>query len=408
MKIKLSVPTNWQKGLLAKLNKKNIAVIYGKLEKDFIGGGRPSSMLVRVTRKEASRQISDIHKSGIKFDYLLNSLCLNNLEWTASGQREIRKLLDWLAGIGVDSVTVSMPYLLQLIKKCYSSLEVNISIGAGVANAAKAKYWEDLGANRITLVTDLNRNFALLKNIRESVKCQLQLIANLPCLFGCPFSPYHFISVGHASQAKHASKGFLIDYCSLNCKYLKLFEPWRIISCGWIRPEDMHYYDKIGIDAIKLVDRGLKTEFILPIVEAYTAQEYKGNLFDLFPDAHKFLYFSKRYSWQRIKYFLHPMKYNMFLFRRRVSPMIFDDPSFLDNRKLDGFIKFFIDGKCKSGNCDECNYCRNIANETFNIPDDYRKKMLSFCGKLANDIIDGSLFYARTKNSYKEGHANEG
>jgi len=181
-----------------------------------------------------------------------------------------------------------------------------------------------------------------------------------------------------------------------------------MISCGWIRPEDMHYYDKLGIDIIKLVDRGLKTEFILPIVEAYTSQEYKGNLFDLFPDAHKFIYFSKRYSWQRIKYFLHPAKYNMFLFHRRVSRMVFEDPSFLDNQKLDGFIKFFIEGKCKSGNCDGCNYCRKIADEVFSIPDGYRQKMLNACGNLLDDIIDGSLFYVRTNNPHKGRPADEG
>lgn len=353
--------------------------------------------MMRVTKKEAKEHILEIHKNSLKFDYLLNSPCLNNAEWTRKGQREIRKLLDWLVDIGVDSVTVSVPYLLQLIKRCYPDFEVNISIGAGVANTARAKYWEDLGANRITLVTDLNRNFTFLKNIRENIKCHLQLIANLPCLFGCPFSHYHIVSLGHASQARHASKGFLIDYCSLNCKYLKLSEPWRMISSTWIRPEDLHYYDEIGIDTIKLADRGLKTEFILPIVEAYTAQEYKGNLFDLFPDAHKYLYFSKRYSWQRIKYFLHPMKYNMFLFYRHVNKMDFKDPTYLDNEKLDGFIKFFMEGKCKLGNCEKCGYCRSIAEKVLNIPTEYKDKMLNLSSSLLKDIINGSLFYCNKK-----------
>ncbi len=396
--MKLSVPTNWEEGLLPQLNKKNIAVIYGKLDKDFVGAGRPSSILARITKRETGRQISGIHKNGIKFDYLLNSPCLNNLEWTAFGQKEIRRLLDWLVTIGTDSVTVSMPYLLQMIKKCYSGIEVNISVGAGIASLAKAKYWEDLGANQLTLLpTEANRDFQLLSNIRKAVNCRLQLIANLPCLHECPFYAYHIASLGHASQTEHINKGFFVDYYPLLCKYHKLSAPWRMVAASWIRPEDLRYYEEIGIDRIKLVDRGWKTEYILRAVEAYTNERYDGNLLDLFSDTGKYQAFAKRYSWGRIKYLFHPMKYNMFLFHRRVSPMIFNDPSFLDNRKMGGFIKFFMDGKCKSANCSECNYCRGIAEEAFNVPNDYREKMLSLCGRLLNDIIDGTVFYCDKK-----------
>lgn len=396
--MKLSVPTNWQKDLLPNLERNNIAVIYGKLDKDFIGSGRPSSILTRIGKREVGSRISAIHKHGIRFDYLLNSPCLNNREWSASGQKEIRRLLDWLVAIKVDSVTVSMPYLLQMIKKCYPGLEVNISVGAGIASLAKAKYWEDLGADQLTLLpTEANRNFELLRKIRKTIKCRLQLIANLPCLHECPFYAYHIASLGHASQTGHASKGFFIDYYPLLCKYHKLSEPWRMVAASWIRPEDLGYYAAAGIDRIKLVDRGWKSEHILRAVEAYSKGRYEGNLLDLFSDMTKYQLFSEKYLWRRARHFLHPLKFNIFLFARRVSPMVLKDPSFLDNRKLDGFIKFFIDGRCKSGDCDQCNYCRNTARETFNVPEEYRGKMLDLCGRLLGDIIDGSLFYVKNK-----------
>ena len=35
---------------------------------------------------------------------------------------------------------------------------------------------------------------------------------------------------------------------------------------------------------------------------------------------------------------------------------------YIDNRKLDGFIKFFKDGHC-TGNCLSCNYCKTIADK---------------------------------------------
>ena len=35
---------------------------------------------------------------------------------------------------------------------------------------------------------------------------------------------------------------------------------------------------------------------------------------------------------------------------------------YIDNKKLEGFIKFFKEGHCK-GNCLNCNYCKKIASE---------------------------------------------
>ncbi|MDD5691686.1 MAG: U32 family peptidase [Candidatus Omnitrophica bacterium] len=399
--MKLSVPTNWRNDFLPGLNKKNIAVIYGALNRDFVGSGRPSSILTKISKREAALKIAEIRRYGIKFEYLLNAQCLSNREWTRRGQREIRRLLDWLVGVKVDGVTVSMPYLLQMIKKCYPRLEVNISVAAGISSLAKARYWEDMGADQLTLLsTEANRDFELLRNLRRALNCRLQLIANLPCLHECPFYAYHISSVSHASQTGDVNKGFVIDYYPLLCKYNKLSSPWRMLAASWIRPEDLHYYKEAGIDRIKLIDRGWKSEYIQRAVEAYTDERYPGNLLDLFSDTTKYQAFSERYSWRRLKYVFHPMKYNLFLFRRRLKPLIFNDPSFLDNSKLEGFIKFFIDGKCRSGNCDKCDYCRDFAARAFSVPEAYRQEMLSACQKLLNDIIGGALFYYKSKQGF--------
>jgi hypothetical protein len=301
-----------------------------------------------------------------------------------------------------DSVTVSMPYLLQLIKKCYPGLKVNISVGAGISSLAKARYWEDLGADQLTLLpTEANRDFTLLRNMRRALKCRLQLIANLPCLHECPFYAYHIASLGHASQKKHGRKGFFIDYYPLLCKIHKLSEPWRMIAAGWIRPEDLPYYEEAGIDSIKLVDRGWKSEHILRAAEAYGRGRHQGNLLELFSDPTKYQSYSGRFFWKNLGHYFRPLKYNIPLFSGRLNSLVLKDPSLLDNGELEGFIKFFIEGRCKSGACDECGYCRAIAKKAFHVPPEYREKMLASCGALLDDIIDGSLFYARKNNRHK-------
>ncbi|MHB8157512.1 MAG: U32 family peptidase, partial [Desulfocucumaceae bacterium] len=179
----LSVPTNWQPGLLEKINQSKIIEIYGKLDRDPIGGGRPSFILPFIDKRGAKEYIRAVHKYGLKFNYLLNSTCLGNAEWSGSRQKEMRKFLDWLVTIDVDTVTVAIPYLLQVVKKCYPSLETKVSVCAQVSNPFQAKYWEDLGADEITLSPwAVNRDFAALNKIRRAVKCRLQLYANTRCL----------------------------------------------------------------------------------------------------------------------------------------------------------------------------------------------------------------------------------
>ncbi len=394
--MKLSVPTNWQTDLLENLDVRNIDQIYGKLHADFFGGGRASALGPVIQRKKAAEHIRSIHKKGIAFNYLLNSSCLGNREWNHRGQKNIQKLLDWLLVLGVESVTVSLPYLLQVVKKCYPSLKVHVSVMAAVNNPISARYWQDMGADQITLsFTEINRDFEVLRKIRKAVSCRLQLIANLPCLYGCPYHLYHAGLTSHASQVNDPNGGFVIDYCSLSCRHVRLQEPYRLISSGWIRPEDLHYYEEIGIDRIKLVDRIMKTEFILSIVQAYTENKYEGNLLDLFTlDKNKCLLFAKPYLFHKLKYFFHPFKADIFKMQK-LQKLLDCNGFFLDNQKLEGFLDFFVSGKCRH-DCDGCSYCKDVAASALRLPkeDAYRQK-LDLSVRLLDDIVSGRAFYVR-------------
>ena len=94
--MKLSVPTNWQPDLIKKIKKPNVDIVYGKLNSDFVGGGRPACICPEVKMQEAKRHVQEIHENGLKFSYLLNASCLGNHEWTIKGQRRLHKLLSWL------------------------------------------------------------------------------------------------------------------------------------------------------------------------------------------------------------------------------------------------------------------------------------------------------------------------
>ncbi|MBL7196775.1 MAG: U32 family peptidase [Candidatus Omnitrophica bacterium] len=386
------VPTNWQKDLIPRIGKDSIGELYGKLAADFVGGGKLSYQLPQVSKKQIAAHVKEIHKHGLKFDYLLNSTCLNNLEWTMSGQKRLHSLLGWLGEIGVDSVTVSIPYLLEMIKKQYPRFKVYISTLAGINTVQRAKYWENLGADRITLLNlDVNRNFRLLKQLRKNIRCELQLIANVNCLYECPFYLYHANLASHGSQSSHLTKGFAIDYCRLSCRYRQLNNPVDFIRSTWIRPEDIHYYEEVGIDWIKLIDRGMTTETILTIVDAYSRRKYEGNLLDLFPDHTKNIMFRSLNPLHKLRYFFRPFSVNIGrLFKNR--KILTNIGVYIDNRKLDGFLFHFLNHDCSLTSCKECGYCEEVAKRVVKIDADLQLQGSDRYCEYLEDLISGRMF----------------
>ncbi|MDD5356197.1 MAG: U32 family peptidase [Candidatus Omnitrophica bacterium] len=329
-KITLTVPTNWQDNLLSAFSDSNIGCVYGKMGGDFIGSGSVlHNFNFKLSKKGISEYIKEIHKQKRPFRYIIDASCLDNTEWTRAGQKRIRNLLDRLVLFGVDSVSVAMPYLVELIKRQYPELLVEISSVAEVDNAVRAKRWEDLGADTITLASyKINRNFILLRKIRNAVKCNLQLTANQCCFNNCIDHGFNANLLSHIKD-KECRDRVGIHYTSSQNQEDAGFE---IVSAQWIRPEDIHYYEEIGIDSLQLLDAGIESKDILRVIGAYSRRSYPGNLAELIPG-----------------------------FLRGASKGIF-----INNSALDKFIGYFVEGKCL-GLCAECSYCKDVVNKLISV-----------------------------------------
>ena len=390
--MKICAPLNGEEDLIPKLSRfKEVVEVYGKLTSDFVGGGKHSFQTPMITESKLRRAVKEAHSRGLEFNYLLNSSCLDNMEWTAFGQRKIRKMLDWVSSLGVEAVTVALPYLLELIKKRYSGLKVYVSDLAYVSTLRQARFWEDLGADRITLFNvELSRDFSAIKQIRNGVKCQLKLILNANCLSGCPFYMHHANIAAHSSQSGHRLKGFAIDYCRMRCRYQQLIEPVNFIRSTWIRPEDVHYYEKLGVDYFKVIDRGMKTETIIYIIGAYVKREYKGNLLDLFPDPSKGITFSKAHLLHKLRYFFRPFTVNVIKLRKFSG--LLNNCVYIDNKKLDGFIEGIMGKDCSRLLCEDCGYCLDKAKESILIDEELNIKMKARYAECLQEVISGELF----------------
>lgn len=388
--MKLVVPTNWQVDLIEKINAPEVDAFYGKLDRDFVGGGRPSCVLNNVGRKMARFHIGQMHKKGTIFFYLLNSSCMGNTEWTRRGQRELKKLLDWICGIGADGIVVASPYIAQYVKKKYPHFKISVSCFANVNSVARAKFWEDLGAYSITLShVEVNRDFPLLREIRQNTKCELQLLANDNCLLDCPMFFYHNNALSHASQLR--SEHFILDYCRLACRGMMMQNPADFIRAAWIRPEDLISYEDIGIHRFKLVDRGMHTDAIALVVNAYSNRSYTGNLNDLFASPSKSLWLKKTGLFHKFKYFFHPFTVNIFkMFKRR--GIVKDVPVYIDNTELGGFITHFLNEGCRYRACKDCGYCQKIADKAVKIDPEYRRQIMTDYEGLIGDVVSGDIF----------------
>ncbi|MBZ9577941.1 U32 family peptidase [Patescibacteria group bacterium] len=390
--MKLTVPTNWQNDLIKKINKPNIDTVYGKLDRDFFGGGRPSCISLKVTKKQIKKHICEIHNNSLKFYYILNSTCIGGRELTGSGQKRIHELLTWLSEIKADGVVVAIPYLTQLIRKHYPHFEISVSCFAHVNSVIKAKFWEDLGASIITLPqTEMTRRFKLMKKIKESVRCELQLIVNDNCIQDCPLFLYHHNLSSHGSQTSSKLGIFMFDYCRFMCRSKMIADPVNFIRSAWIRPEDIAVYEDMGIEKFKVVDRNMTTEAIAFIVDTYLNRKHDGNLYDLFMNPSKSLWLKRPNFLHKIKYFFHPFAVNIFKLVRKKG-LLKDLDVYIDNRKLDGFIDHFLKEDCYLNSCEDCRYCIKIAEQTVRINPEYKQNDANNYSRFLKEIISGEIF----------------
>lgn len=391
--MKLSVPTNWQDDLPDKITTPIAEVFYGKLPVDFVGGGKPSYVFGHVSKKAAEHHIARLHSKGKKFFYLINSACMGNSEYSRSGFRQITRLLDWVSVAGADGVVVATPYLMRFVRKNYPALKVNVSSFAGVNSLEAAKFWQDQGAESISLFPSIaNRDFRLLEALAGKLTIPIQLIVNQLCFSHCPMFFYHANQTSHASSSSFKKGEFIMDYCRLLCRHMMLKDPLYIIKGGWIRPEDIKIYEDMGIERFKVVDRNMHTDALSFIVNTYEQRKYDGNLYDLFAVAANSLNRQNSTSvLHKIRYFFHPFKVNVFkVFKnRRVGSEI---EACIDNSKLDGFLDGIRKRDCLRLDCEECGFCREFAHKAVTVKEEYRQQAQENYGDILSDMDDGSFF----------------
>ncbi|MDR1961877.1 MAG: hypothetical protein LBQ16_06300 [Gracilibacteraceae bacterium] len=264
----------------------------------------------------------------------------------------------------------------------------------------KAKYWEDLGVDLVTLShTGLNRNFHEIKRITDNCKFDSQLIANTFCKRGCPSLTLHGNFSAHASHSWEKTNRYNMDYYFTSCVGKEFCNPLRLIKSNWIRPEDLEIYEQIGIKRFKITERGIKSEYVAKIIDAYRSGVYEGNLLDIVPTLAKFVFTEKRNFKKTMKELMRMPFVNIMKVKQivgRFEELIEEEKRlaskkfYIDNKKLDGAVQFFMDRGCMQVTCDGCDFCEKLAEKA--VKQEGVDEYTQFYSGIASDLVDGAYF----------------
>lgn len=242
-------------------------------------------MLIKVLKEAKSY--------GFKTNLLLNNILLGMVHDNKTLIHDIKKIQNYLEKLYktgyLDKVTISNPYLLELINwSKLKNLEIKTSVNFQIKDAKTIEMlnilcdnW--LEKNRLTTIEiqkDLLRDIKTLKKIKKIIKdkIKLSIIINEGCITSCPYQLVHQIHAFSTPIKSLPSFDKNFKFAIAKCKYITRSAPWKIFDSNWILPKHLKYYKNL-IDEFKLTDRNDSTETILNTVKAYVSGEYdKENL----------------------------------------------------------------------------------------------------------------------------------
>jgi len=362
----LSAPFNGDIGGLQRLLAAGARKFYGCATPQDIataprGAGRASVSLRSICWEGIAEAIRVVTAKSCQFEYVMNDPSPQGLETDPSKRARCLAVLTRVADAGATAVKLSSPALACLVAK-HTSLRISVSKFARVRSPQQAVQWERLGANCICLEPGVLRDIDVLRAIRTSVSCELEILVNDACLAGCPYALAHAgLSCVYSCSDR---KGTYNHYYSLHCINQFVRRPENLIQATFVRPEDLYVYENIGVDWFKLTDRTRPTSWIANVLHAYKARRYDGNLVDLFPLLSSWGEESRASNADLLSWregIRHGSQSALQHFRRALPCLI---GAKIENAGLGDIVRRLESKSCSQVSCGtECRFCHNVASQ---------------------------------------------
>lgn len=310
---------------------------------------RPGWRLPKFDQNFFEAYVKKSKDMGLKFNYTMNSIQPYGSKMNMlAHKKEIQDFVKWLEAIGVYRITVANPMMAMLIREV-SEIELEISCISHIDTVTQFKYFhEQFGINKFCCSILKNRNKEFLT--RAAKYCNengliLELLAQEFCgVAGVDSNDNHYAThcvyrdscyLCHATNRTKFESMEYDNYPMNFCMSARNSTPESWLRMRWIRPEDQHYYNEIGINYFKLSGRTGTTEYLIYIMEAYMSENFDDNMLKLWKPLETITTGEKELS--------HKHSVN------------------IPNKKLDGFLDKWFKGdgwECENHMCGEdCKYC---------------------------------------------------
>lgn len=357
--------TNFDISLLDRIDTANkmhkqskVAEIYGSIRRHAALAARPDFRLPDVSLDAFEEYVQYARDRGIMFEYTFNSINpYGSKVEVANNMQHIRAIVRYLNDVGVYRISIANPMLLEIISPMVDRPKLELSTVAHIDTVTQIKYYnETYDVTKFCVNLNKNRNFKWLKAAAKYCNehnIELEVMANEFCGVGGKTYATHCIYrdscyLCHSTNKTIEDVDLINSYPMRQCTHSRNENPANWLKMRFIRPEDLHYYNDIGITQFKLTGRTGSTEYLIKVLNAYMTGKWEGNLLGL---------------WKPLESITHD-KTETFA------------PFYIDNQALEGFMQYFASGHdCDNEVCGEtCRYCdkfyANIDKKSLK-PEDY-------------------------------------
>lgn len=344
--------------IIERLNKKyegkgKVVELFGSDKSHEELTARPGWRLPDIDKEFFERYIKKCNELGLVFNYTMNSIQpYGSKNELVNNKGEIQVFVKYLESIGVKRITIANPMLAMIIREV-SNIDLELSTIAHIDTVTQFKYYhETLGINKFCNSILKNRNKEFLT--RAAKYCNdnnilFELLANEFCgIAGVDNNGNHYAShcafrdscyLCHAANKTKEDSMSYNNYPMKFCMCARETTPESWLRMRWIRPEDLHYYNEIGINYFKISGRTGSTEYLEKMIEGYLSENWNDNLLSL---------------WKPLQTIYD-----------KEEELTYNHPIYIDNKKLNGFLDRWFEGngwECENHMCGvDCKYCEEFT-----------------------------------------------
>ena len=202
-----------------------------------------------------------IKANNFEFIYLLNSprpIDINNNS-LSENIKKLDFLINKLNDIGFNKYRVANAKLLTFLHENYPELDLYSSTSFEYISMKQYQNFIDMYPylKQVVLSHDVNKNFKLLKNLKQMYpNIEFEIMVNEGCLGGCPHRISHASETSNDSISEAYKKHFYLQYYIKQCAPILKKDPYLFLCKAHnIYPWEIKEYAKLGFFKFKLVGR---------------------------------------------------------------------------------------------------------------------------------------------------------